>query len=197
MSDENRIQWTFRRLVPAAAAAAAALVGGAAIYASIPSANGVIVACYKKSGGNVRVIDAAIGSCDPNNEIRLEWNQIGPQGPPGPVGPIGPQGPAGPQGVQGFTGAPGPAGPQGPEGPAGPAGAGGAVAMLKVNGDGTIQSCFNAATGSRTIPCGFGIGKFDGGGHYQVHFGFDMRSRAVAMSVQNRCCIGTVLRLTK
>ena len=83
MSDENRIQWTFRRLVPAAAAAAAALVGGAAIYASIPSANGVIVACYKKSGGNVRVIDAAIGSCDPNNEIRLEWNQIGPQARPG------------------------------------------------------------------------------------------------------------------
>ena len=65
--------------------------------------------------------------------------------------------------------------------------------MLKVNGDGTIQSCFNAATGSRTIPCGFGIGKFDGGGHYQVHFGFDMRSRAVAMSVQNRCCIDTVV----
>ena len=85
MSDEKRIQWTFRRLVPAAAAAAAALVGGAAIYASIPSANGVIVACYKKSGGNVRVIDAAIGSCDPNNEIRLEWNQIRASGP-GPAG---------------------------------------------------------------------------------------------------------------
>ena len=188
MSDEQRIRPTVRRILTAAGVTAL-LAGGAAIYGSIPGASGVITACYKKSGGALRVIDAARDRCDPNNEVALEWNQIGPQGP---AGPIGPQGPAGPQGPQGFQGVPGPQGPVGPQGPAGPPGAGGPLAIMKINGDAAIQACFNAITGSTTIPCGFGIAQISPG-RYRINFGFDMRFRAVALSVQNGCCNNTVV----
>ncbi len=181
MSVDKRVQQRVWRAMPAAALAVA-LAGGAAIFASIPAPNGVISGCYKKSGGSLRVIDTARDSCDVNNEIPVHWNQIGPQGP---IGPVGPMGPAGPQGVQGFQGPPG---PQGPQGPAGPPGSGAPIAVLKINGDATIQSCFNGATGSTTVPCGFSVGKYSGGGHYFVGLGFDVRTRAVAISVQNRCC---------
>ena len=104
------------RLRAAGTGLAGVLVAAAAVSGSIPGANGVITACYKKSGGVLRVIDPAITTCDPNNEVAVTWNQVGPQGPAGPPGPQGPQGIQGPEGPQGFQGAQGPAGPAGPAG---------------------------------------------------------------------------------
>jgi hypothetical protein len=177
----------WRRLAATSVARASVVVlvtavAGAAVYASIPGAGGVISGCYKKSGGALRMLDAEVDQCNPLNETSITWNQVGPQGPPGPPGPPGPQGPPGLDGPQG------PQGPAGPEGPAGPVGPGGPAAMLKINGDGAIQSCFNAATGSSTIPCGFTVGKYSGGGHFFVALGFDLRRRVVLLSVQNACC---------
>lgn len=107
-------------VVPALLATVA--LGGYA-FASIPSANGVVHACYK-SNGQLRLTDSACA----NNETPIEWSvqgPIGPVGPVGPIGPVGPQGPTGPigpQGVQGVQGAQGPAGPEGAAGPQGPGG---------------------------------------------------------------------------
>jgi hypothetical protein len=140
------------KTVAVAATLVAVLSTGIGMAAIPSSGTGVITACYKKSGGNVRVIDAQAGAvCDPNNEQLVSWNQTGPQGatgapgapgatgPAGPAGPAGATGPAGPQGATGAPGAPGAtgpagakgdpgeAGPAGPAGPQGPAGATGAT----------------------------------------------------------------------
>jgi len=78
------------------------LVTGAIVTrATIPSANGVIYACYNKSGGTLRVIDRDVTNCSAN-ETQVTWNQ---------TGPIGPTGPQGPTGATGATGAQGPTGP--------------------------------------------------------------------------------------
>lgn len=85
-------------------------------YAAIPSADGVIHACYNANSnpsGMLRVIDTEAGAKCAKNEKPLNFNQTGPQGPQGPQGLTGPQGPQGPVG---------PTGPQGPQGPAGPQG---------------------------------------------------------------------------
>ena len=58
-----------------AAIAVAATVGVA--YAAIPDANGVIRACYSRSGGALRVSDN--GTCK-STEISLTWNNVGPAG---------------------------------------------------------------------------------------------------------------------
>ncbi|HMG33187.1 MAG TPA: hypothetical protein VKM94_04545 [Blastocatellia bacterium] len=52
-------------------------------YATIPDSNGVIHACYNKSGGSIRVIDDSVTKCS-SNETSLSWNVTGP---PGPIGP--------------------------------------------------------------------------------------------------------------
>jgi hypothetical protein len=83
-------------------AAAAAVFAGAA-YATIPGSDGVIHACYAKSGGALRVIDASVTNCKAG-ETSLDWSQ---EGLPGPKGDPGEPGPAGPQGEQGEPGAPG------------------------------------------------------------------------------------------
>jgi hypothetical protein len=83
-------------------AAAAAVFAGAA-YATIPGSDGVIHACYAKSGGALRVIDASVTNCKAG-ETSLNWDQ---QGQPGPKGDPGEPGPPGPQGEQGEPGAPG------------------------------------------------------------------------------------------
>src|SRR5262249_38322008 len=91
-------------------------------YAAIPSADGVIHACYNgKSNpvGMLRVIDAEAGAQCAKSEKLLSFNQTGPQGP---AGPTGPQGPAGLQGEPGPVGPTGPAGATGPQGEPGPAG---------------------------------------------------------------------------
>jgi hypothetical protein len=109
----------------AGAAAAAAAAGGIA-WATIPSPNGVITACYQKNNGQLRVVDAG-ESCNPS-ELALQWNQTGPQGAQGPEGSRGPTGPQGllgrdgATGARGVTGATGTTGERGPVGPTGAAG---------------------------------------------------------------------------
>jgi len=76
------------------AVAVAATVGAGVAFAQIPGTNGVISACYTKSTGTIRVIDA--GAACKSSESPLSWNQTGVQGPAGPAGTTGPQGPAGP-----------------------------------------------------------------------------------------------------
>jgi hypothetical protein len=99
-------------------------------YAAIPSAGGVITACYNANSnpsGAMRVIDSEAGQKCSKNERTLSFNQTGPRGPAGPAGPEGPAGPAGADGADGADGATGPAGPAGPAGPTGPAGPAGAA----------------------------------------------------------------------
>ena len=106
-----------RRVLPVVliAVAVTAAAGGVA-YATIPSAGGVIAACYANTGslfqkaGVVRVIDPSKGQGCGSGETALSWNQRGPAGPQGPQGPKGDTGPPGPQGPKGDTGPPGPGG---------------------------------------------------------------------------------------
>jgi hypothetical protein len=86
---------------PLGGAVAVGLAGTA--YATIPGGDAVIHACYAKSGGTLRVIDASVTNCK-SGETALNWSQ---QGQPGPKGDPGEPGPAGPPGEQGE---PGPAG---------------------------------------------------------------------------------------
>jgi hypothetical protein len=80
------------------AVATVALAGTA--YATIPAGDGVIDGCYAKSGGTLRVIDAAVTTCK-SGETALSWSQ---QGVPGPTGAPGAPGPTGPQGEPGDPG---------------------------------------------------------------------------------------------
>ena len=59
-------------------AGALALVAGGVAYATIPS-NNVIDACYTRSGGTLRVIDATVTNCKAS-ETSLAWNVQGVQG---------------------------------------------------------------------------------------------------------------------
>jgi hypothetical protein len=66
-----------------AIALGAAAMGGVA-FATIPS-NGVISACYVKSGGALRIIDADTSACNPR-ENTLAWNVQGTPGEDGSPG---------------------------------------------------------------------------------------------------------------
>jgi hypothetical protein len=113
--------------------ALAMLVAGIGIGAGAmvgAQSNTVYYACVNNSSGTIKMISAT-ATCG-QNEIRVEWNQQGPQGLPGPQGEQGPQGL---QGEQGAIGPQGPAGPQGPQGDVGPEGPAGPV--------GRGLSCFN------------------------------------------------------
>jgi hypothetical protein len=68
------------------AVATVALAGTA--YATIPGGDGAIHGCYAKSGGTLRVIDAAVTACK-SGETALDWNQQGVPGPSGPQGQPG------------------------------------------------------------------------------------------------------------
>jgi hypothetical protein len=84
----------------ATGAIAVALIALAGIAsATIPDADGVIHACYKKSSpnqGTLSVIDTGKGQSCSGGETPLTWSQTGPEGPQGPQGPQGIQGPQGP-----------------------------------------------------------------------------------------------------
>lgn len=111
-----------RRLQSLIVATVVTLTTAGIVSATIPSQN-VIDACYTRSGGSLRVIDATVTKCG-KQETSLAWNVQGvkgDQGDPGATGPAGPAGPAGPQGEQGIQGPAGPAGPTGPAGAAGSA----------------------------------------------------------------------------
>jgi hypothetical protein len=69
-----------RWVVPVAAVGVLAM-GGVA-FAAIPDSNGVIHGCFKKAGGNLRVVDSA-SNCDKQSESSIDWNSTGPQGAPG------------------------------------------------------------------------------------------------------------------
>ena len=68
-------------------------------FASIPSANGVIHGCFRRSDGRLRVINAEAGRTCQTGERSLNWNQRGRRGPRGLRGPQGEQGIQGESGV--------------------------------------------------------------------------------------------------
>src|SRR5438067_4131078 len=68
-----------------ALAASVLALGGGMAYASIPSSDGVIHACYTNKDGSLRVIDSPSQTCQ-SKETALNWNTQGPQGPQGPQG---------------------------------------------------------------------------------------------------------------
>lgn len=67
--------------------------------------DGVYTACYTRSTGTIRIIDATVTNCK-QGETKITWKQTGDPGPAGPAGPAGPQGPQGEQGPQGDPGLP-------------------------------------------------------------------------------------------
>jgi len=144
------------------------VIGGGAAFATIPN-GGVINACYAKSGGSLRVIDASVTNCK-SGETALAWDEhgaVGPPGPAGPAGPAGPPGPTGPAGADGKDGATGPAGPAGPQGatgptgPAGPSGlAGYEIVTTSVPANGTALVTGNANCPSGKIVLGGGVSVF-------------------------------------
>jgi Collagen triple helix repeat (20 copies) len=89
-------------------------VGGIA-YASIPDANGVIHGCYRKTTGDLIVIDSGGKGCEEGWKP-LDWNQPGQTGPTGPTGATGPTGTTGATGATGATGVTGATGATGPTG---------------------------------------------------------------------------------
>jgi len=62
-------------------------VGGVA-YASIPSSDGTIRACYQKENGQLRIVGKA-SDCR-NSELAISWNEKGIQGVAGAAGAQGP-----------------------------------------------------------------------------------------------------------
>jgi hypothetical protein len=67
------------------------------------STSQVITGCVQNKTGLLKIITS--GTCNPQTETDLSWNQVGlpgPQGPQGEQGPQGPQGPPGPSGVSGY-----------------------------------------------------------------------------------------------
>lgn len=133
------------RTIGAVAGAIVVVTSGIA-YATIPGPNGVISACYLKSGGALRVIDASTTSCKATEQA-ISWNQQGVPGPTGPAGPPGPAGADGADGADGTAGPPGPAGPAGPVGPAGPEGPAGPAGGV---GTFSTEIDYSATDGSDT-----------------------------------------------
>ena len=94
------------------------------LWASVAQGQTVYHACVSaKDGSDFRLVSPTTQCGD--KEVRIQWNQTGPQGPQGATGAQGPQGP------QGATG---PQGPQGATGPQGPQGAGSAEAAALLEG---------------------------------------------------------------
>src|SRR4051794_25886772 len=89
------------KLVVAVAGVVAAGVGAGVAVSAIPSADGTIGACYRKSSGALRVVNtgpSGTPSCG-TTERPLTWSQRGPAGLDGERGPAGPQGDRGPAGA--------------------------------------------------------------------------------------------------
>lgn len=82
-----------RLLVLGGLLAVVGAVAGIAL-AAIPGSDGTITGCLKKSGGNLRVIDAAVTNCK-SDEQRLDWNVQGPAGQAGENGTNGTDGVSG------------------------------------------------------------------------------------------------------
>ena len=107
------ISTRWQRPLTLALAAALAFAAGAALVASADT-NQMFYACVNNSSGTIHMVGAT-DSCA-SNEMKLSWNQAGPQGATGPTGAQGPAGATGPQGPAGADGPPGPQGGPGPQG---------------------------------------------------------------------------------
>jgi collagen triple helix repeat protein len=106
------------------------LASGMLVQASIPDTQtGVISACYTKSTGGIRLIDAQAGESCKKGETLVTWSQTGPQGIQGIPGASGIPGAPGPSGVPGEPGPAGSMGPQGLQGPQGIPGPAGSVSL--------------------------------------------------------------------
>jgi collagen triple helix repeat protein len=126
---EVRFRVTRKRVMLAVAAAALLLTGVALGVTSnaYTDANGVYHACVNQGSGLIRMLES--GEACRNNEVGVDWNQIGPQGLQGIQGPKGDKGDTGPQGAQGLQGI------QGPQGLKGDTGATGSQGIQGVKGD--------------------------------------------------------------
>jgi len=91
------------RAVIAFAAALAVLLTVGVAAASVPDGTGTIHGCFKKSGGDVRIIDPSAGESCGSSELPISWLQAGPQGSQGQIGDKGVQGQPGPAGLSGLT----------------------------------------------------------------------------------------------
>jgi hypothetical protein len=104
-----------------------------AVQASIPDVNGVIHACYLKSGGALNVIDNSTSTCT-SKQTALNWNQQGIRGVTGLRGPTGPKGTTGTAGANGTNGAKGVTGSKGATGQNGVNGSNGQNGLNGLNG---------------------------------------------------------------
>jgi hypothetical protein len=147
-----------KRFVVLFTAAVMSLVIAGVALATIPNA-GVISACYAKSGGTLRVLDASTGSCS-SKETSLAWNVQGAQGETGAIGATGATGATGPAGPVGPGGPAGPAGPVGPTGPSGGV-SGYEIVSGDVPGGGGTVLC---PTGKHVLGGGAEITENPGGG---------------------------------
>jgi Collagen triple helix repeat (20 copies) len=177
-------------LVVAAVVVVAVAAGGIA-YASIPDSNGVIHGCYRKTSGQLIVIDSSGKGCE-EGWTPLNWSQTGPKGATGATGPTGPTGPTGLKGatgptgatgLKGATGATGPTGPTGATGATGPTGATGATGIPGVSGlvrvagpSVSLSGC--CATAFATCPPGT---KLVGGGYVREGSGAGAGNNAYAV----------------
>jgi len=94
-----------KRTALVAAAAAMVVIAAGVAAASIPDSTGMFTGCYKKSSGQLRLIDPGAGGSCSSSEQQLTWSQTGNggiQGSPGPQGDQGSPGPAGPDGVSAY-----------------------------------------------------------------------------------------------
>ena len=88
------------------AAVAFAVLGAGVATATIPDSSGTIHGCYKKTNGNLSIIDTGNGATCQASEAAVSWSQKGVQGlagPQGVQGQQGPQGSAGPDGVDDYS----------------------------------------------------------------------------------------------
>ena len=87
-------------------AVACAALGAGVATATIPDASGTIHGCYKKTNGNLTLVDTDKGGTCQASEAAAGWSQTGVQGLPGPQGvqgQQGQQGSTGPDGVDDYS----------------------------------------------------------------------------------------------
>ena len=88
-----------------------ALAAAGVSWATIPSSDHLIYACFDPAAGYLRLVDYA-GGCAVGEQL-ISWSSSGAPGPTGPAGAQGPPGPTGPAGAVGPRGARGATGPVG------------------------------------------------------------------------------------
>jgi hypothetical protein len=138
MSTNMRLNRTRKANLVVIAALGVVAAGGIA-NAAIPSADGVIHACYNSSSkpsGQLRVIDPQTGATCAKNETALNFNQQGPKGDKGLPGADGKDGLDGAPGVDGADGADGVDGLDGADGQNGAPGPAGTSAVFIARGAG-------------------------------------------------------------